>query len=81
MKLEKFGRERMWCVGTYTWGKRKKEFLSFRKLQPIGLLNLKMGRQVCFLAAFGRRGELLSWLKSVGEVVAVVKGRPETRLS
>lgn len=43
--------------------------------------NLKMGRQVCFLAAFGRRGELLSWLKSVGEVVAVVKGRPETRLS
>lgn len=30
--------------------------------------DLKMGRQVCFLAAFGRRGELLSKLKSFTKV-------------
>lgn len=43
-----------------------------RVCRPSGNCNLsddlKMGRQVCFLAAFGRRGELLSKLKSFTKV-------------
>lgn len=38
-----------------------------------------MGGQVCFLAASGRRGELLSSSESFRK--AGVKGRPETTLS